>query len=103
MPVPKDERVQQRKEALQSANDVRKYRGQIKKDLKAGKLSIIDLVLEPPEKIQKMSLSTLLLATPRFGWSKVDYMMKYCRISPAKLVGDLTERQKAELVAMLRR
>ena len=45
----------------------------------------------------------LLLAVPKYGRVKVNKILAQCRISPSKTLGGLSERQRAELVALMRR
>ena len=42
----------QRMEALHRANEIRTRRAQLKRDLKGGRMSIHDLLLEPPEFVE---------------------------------------------------
>jgi len=91
-------------EALQRANDIRTKRAQTKRDLKAGQgRSIHDLLLEPPEWMETMKVFDLLIATPKYGRVKVNKVLVTCRISPSKTIGGLSQRQRTELVSMLRR
>ena len=59
----------QRMEALQRANEIRTKRATLKRDLKAGKVSIHDLLLEPGE-VEKMladiTTKDLAKAVPAF-------------------------------------
>lgn len=98
-----DRSVQQRMDALQNANVIRKYRADLKRDLKAGRLSVLDLVQDPPEEIESMKIFDLLVATPKTGNVKANKLLRTCRISPSKTVGGMSDRQRAEIVAMLRR
>ena len=93
----------QRMEALARANDVRSRRAQLKRDLKAGRQPIHELLLEPPEYLETAKVFDLLLAVPRYGRVKVSKILSQCKISPSKTVGGLSERQRAELVALMRR
>jgi hypothetical protein len=93
----------QRMEALQRANEIRTKRATLKRDLKAGKVSIHDLLLEPPEYVHSAKVFDLLLAVPKYGRVKVNKVLQVCRISPSKTIGGLSERQRAELISMLRR
>jgi hypothetical protein len=45
----------------------------------------------------------LLLAVPKYGRVKVNKILGTCKISPSKTVGGLSERQRRELVALMRR
>jgi hypothetical protein len=93
----------QRMEALQRANDIRSRRAQLKRDLKAGRQPIHELLLEPPDYLQTAKVFDLLLAVPKYGRVKVNKILSQCRISPSKTLGGLSERQRGELVALLRR
>ena len=93
----------QRREALERANKIRFYRAQLKRDIKAGKKSVHDLLLEPPEELDTMKVFDLILAMPKYGRTKVNKIFVFARVSPSKTVGGLSQRQRTELVSMLRR
>jgi len=93
----------QRHSALIRANEVRTYRAQLKVDVKQGRQTVHDLILNPPEIIETMKLFDLLLAVPSMGRVKVNKLLVSCRISPSKTIGGLSERQRTEVVSMLRR
>ena len=90
-------------DALERANRIRTARAQLKRDLKAGKVSIHKLLLEPPEYLETAKVFDMLLAVPKYGRVKANKVLVQCRISPSKTIGGLSERQRAELVGMLRR
>jgi hypothetical protein len=90
-------------EALQRANEIRTRRAQLKRDLKAGRHSIHDLLLEPPEYVETAKVFDMLMAVPKFGRVKAARFLNQCRISQSKTVGGLSERQRTELVGLLRR
>jgi len=79
----------QRMDALSRANQIRTRRAQLKRDLKAGRASIQDVF-------------DMMLAVPKYGRVKVNKVLQTCRISPSKTIGGLSERQRSELVALLR-
>jgi hypothetical protein len=95
--------LDQRMEALRRANEIRTARAQLKRDLKGGRRSIHDLLLEPPEYIETAKVFDMLLAVPKYGRVKVNKVLQLCRISPSKTIGGLSQRQRTELVSMLRR
>jgi hypothetical protein len=101
-PVPTRSR-DQRMRALELANEIRTQRAQLKRDLKAGKTSIDSLLLSPPEWLGSAKVFDIILAVPKYGRVKVNRVLNQCRISPSKTIGGLSERQRAELVALLRR
>jgi hypothetical protein len=92
----------QRMEALQRANDFRSRRAQLKRDLKAGRQPIHELLLDPPGYLENAKVFDVLLAVPKYGRVKVNKVLSRCRISPSKTVGGLSDRQRCELVGMLR-
>jgi hypothetical protein len=89
--------------ALEVANQIRTKRAQLKRDLKAGKVKIDALLLDPPEWLDSAKVFDIILAVPKYGRVKVNRILNQCRISPSKTIGGLSERQRAELVALLRR
>ena len=93
----------QRMDALQRANQIRTRRAQLKRDLKAGRVSIQDLLKNPPEYLETAKVFDMLLAVPKYGRVKVNKILVTCRISPSKTIGGLSERQRNELVSLLRR
>ena len=95
--------LDQRMDALQRANDIRVRRAQLKKDLKAGVVRIEDILGDPPEYVATAKIFDMLLAVPKFGRVKATRFLNLCRISQAKTVGGLSERQRAELIGLFDR
>ena len=90
-------------EALRRANEIRVRRAQLKKDLKAGSARIEEILDDPPEYVGTAKVIDILMAVPKFGRVKAARFLNQCRISQSKTVGGLSERQRAELVGLLRR
>src|SRR5512140_324841 len=59
--------LDQRMDALSRANEVRVLRAQLKRDLKAGRVSIGALLLDPPPYLETAKIFDMLLALPRDG------------------------------------
>ncbi len=93
----------QRMDALKRANAIRSRRAQLKRDLKGGRQSIQTLLFDPPDYVETAKVFDMLLAVPKYGRVKVNKILTQCRISPSKTIGGLSERQRTELVALLRR
>lgn len=103
-PVAAPERsLMQRLDALKRANDIRTRRAQLKRDLKAGRVSIHELLSRPPAYLETAKVFDMLLAVPKYGRVKANKVLNQCRISPSKTIGGLSERQRSELVTLLRR
>lgn len=100
--VPAPERsLAQRLEALQNANRIRSARSQLKRDVKAGRFKVAELVAAPPEFTDTMKIFDLLLAVPKVGRVKANKWLSRARVSPSKTLGGLSERQRLELVALI--
>src|ERR671937_2538658 len=92
--------LDQRMEALKRANDIRVKRAKLKKNLKDGRVSIEEILRDPPEYVSTAKVFDMLMAVPKFGRVKAARFLNQCRISQSKTVGGLSERQRAELVAL---
>lgn len=90
-------------EALQRANEIRVRRAQLKRDLKSGAVRLDEILDDPPDYVGTAKVFDMLLAVPKFGRVKATRFLNQCRISQSKTVGGLSDRQRAELVGLLRR
>ncbi len=93
----------QRESALARANVIRVKRAGLKRDLKSGERFLSDALARPAEWVLTAKLHDLLVCVPGIGGVKARKMLQQCRISASKTVGGLSERQRTELVALLRR
>jgi hypothetical protein len=89
--------MDQRMDALRRANEVRALRAQVRRDLKAGRVSIGALLLDPPPFLETAKVFDMLLALPRHGRVKATKILHSCRVSPSTTFGGLSERQRTEL------
>lgn len=101
--TPPDRSLVQRMEALRLANDIRTRRAQLKRDLKGGRAQVVNILLAPPAHVETMKVFDLLLAAPKCGRVKTNKVLAMAKVSPSKTVGGLTDRQRREIVAWLRR
>jgi hypothetical protein len=92
----------QRMDALDKANAVRVQRSHLKRDLKAGRVSIDTLILRPPAFLLTARIADFLLATPKWGRVKVTAAMKHCGAASSKTFAGLTDRQRMEMVRTIR-
>lgn len=89
-------------EALERANHIRTRRAQLKRDLRGGKVRIDQLLESPPDYLETAKVFDMLLAVPKYGRVKANKVLQQVRISPSKTIGGLSDRQRTELVALLR-
>ncbi|HEY2638114.1 MAG TPA: hypothetical protein VGI54_12030, partial [Solirubrobacteraceae bacterium] len=62
-------------DALQRANQIRTRRAQLKRDLKGGRVSIHELLLDPPDYVETAKVFDMLLAVPKYGRVKVNKIL----------------------------
>jgi len=93
----------QRQSALARANAIRVKRAGLKRDLKAGDRRLADILQRPAEWVLTAKVHDLLLCVPGVGAVKAAKMLQQCRVSGSKTVGGLSDRQRSELVALLRK
>jgi hypothetical protein len=101
-PVVPDRTLVQRMDALAAANAIRTRRAQFKRDLKAGRVSVMDVLLNPPEWAETMKVSELLLAVPKVGRVNANKVLAAARASHSKTLAGMTDRQRMEVAAGLR-
>jgi len=92
----------QRAEALKLANRVRVERSKLKRRLRTGEVQAWEVFADPPTDCLSMKAYDVLRALPKMGDYKAARMLAALRISPAKTVGGLSQRQRDLLVGLLR-
>lgn len=95
--------LDQRREALLRANEIRRRRSVLKRDLRAGRVDATSFLLDVPDWVETMKVFDLLLPIPRYGRVRVNKLLQQCQISPSKTIGGMSERQRCEIVERLRR
>ena len=93
----------QRQTALARANAIRVQRAALKRDLKGGDSLLADVLERPAEWVLTAKVHDLLLCVPGIGAVKAAKLLQQCRVSGSKTVGGLSDRQRSELVALLRK
>ncbi len=95
--------LNQRMDALARANLIRTERARLKRELKAGRYHDPHAAAKPPEYIETAKVFDMMLAVPKYGRVKVNKILAHCRVAPSKTIGGLSDRQRSELVSLLRR
>lgn len=99
MPLPElsDE---QRKQALEKAAEARRKRAELKQQLKAGKLTLKQILeTESDETIGKMRVAAVLEAMPGVGKVRAKKIMERLDISSSRRVRGLGGKQRDALLA----
>ena len=92
--------LDQRLDALHRANHIRVQRAQLKRALKSGDTTFDQVLVDPPDYVLTAKVYDMLLAVPRLGRVRAGRLLTQCRISQAKTIGGLSERQRGELVEL---
>lgn len=91
----------QRMEALKKGDAIRLRRANLKRDLKAGRVLVQDLLEEPPEYALRMKVIDIILNVPKFGPIKANHVLHMSQLSLNKTLGELTPRQRTMLIVRL--
>lgn len=91
----------QRMDALKRANDIRTARARLKRNLRRGRASVVQILADPPEYVLTAKVFDLITASPKYGRAKTSRLFNQARISPSKTVGGLSERQRTALISTL--
>jgi hypothetical protein len=88
--------------ALQLANDVRRGRAELKRQIAAGVVLVADVLVDPPPVAAGIAVSALLIS--QRGWGRVKSMrfLSSNDVSEARKLGELSQRQRELLAAELR-
>ena len=89
-------------EALALANEVRYARAKLKKRIAADPHVIFEVLDDPPACVQSAGVEEILRALPRFGPSRVKFLLLGAQVSSFMSMGGLTVRQRALLANCLR-
>ena len=82
---------------------IRVQRAGLKRDLKSGERLLADVLAKPADWVLTAKVHDLLLCVPGVGAVKAAKLLQQCRVSGSKTVGGLSDRQRSELVALLRK
>lgn len=94
--------IEQRMDALRRANEIRTTRAHWKIAVKRREIDPLDVLEEPPAEFETAKVIDVLLAMPKIGRVKANTLLRRAAVSPSKTLGGMTDRQRHELVSMLR-
>jgi len=90
-------------QALERAKEIRRARSELKRLIRAGRLSAIEVILDCPAEACRWPVAELLASQRNWGDARSRKFLSRNGISEAKGVGELTERQRRLLAEELRR
>ena len=91
----------QRLQALERANRVRGARSELKRRIKAGELTVAEVILSSRWEIGGMPIKEVLLSQRHWGESRSRGFLTRLGLREGKTVGSLTTRQRITLAAVL--
>src|SRR5213082_472106 len=91
--------LDQRLVALDHANAIRSHRARLKRDVRAGRAGLRDLLAD--RQCETMKLFDALLCLRQVGRVKANRTLRHLNISPSKTVGGLSDRQRKDLTEWL--
>ncbi len=93
---------EERSKALQKAQQIRSQRMEVRNQLKAGKLTLSDILANPENEVYaKMRVKYLLESLPQIGKITAQKIMTEIGIDEARRVQGLGNRQKTQLLERL--
>ena len=87
--------------ALERAQDIRIARANLKHDIKSGVRNAADVIVDPPECIDTMTIHDFLLAVPGVGLGKAGTLIGRSRMSATRRIGQMTANQRLVMAAMI--
>lgn len=89
--------IEQRRANLERAKEARRSRAELRRDLKAGRLTLTDALDDP--RAQRLHVQQLLTALPGVAQRRAGEIMCILNIVPSRRVHGLGPRQRERLVA----
>lgn len=93
IPMPTEE---QRRAALVLSAKTRAERAELKRDMKAGKVTLAEALDDP--RAQRIPIRQLLMSLPGIGSVKADLIMRVAGIAPSRRVKGVGIRQRQRLI-----
>jgi len=93
---------EERQAALNKALESRRKRAQLREDLKAGKLTLEEVLdMRDDEAIGRMRASALLESLPGIGATRAAKLMERAGIAPSRRVRGIGSKQREKLLELL--
>lgn len=94
---------EQKKKALEKAQEMRRARAELRNKLKKGDISFAEILEKDNPVVGRMRVSYLLRSLPRIGKVKAEKIMEEVGIDESRRVQGLGKRQKEALLERLAR
>jgi hypothetical protein len=87
--------------ALERANRVRLARAELKRRVASGDVTAAEVITSCPWEAESMTVFDLLVSQRRWGRTRARKFLNGLPLSERKILGDLTNRQRVTLAALL--
>ena len=88
-------------QALPRANELRRARARLKRDVGKGAVTVAEVILDSPWEARSMTIAELLTSQHRWGTARCNKFLSGVGISETKTVESMTERQRCLLARMV--
>lgn len=88
--------------ALEMANEVRSRRARLYESARRGQSDLRAVILRPEPWIERAPVERVLRAVPGVGRARAAEILRRTKVSPTRALGELTERQRRQIVEVLR-
>lgn len=91
----------QARRALERANEVRRVRARLKRQIAEREISVAEIIRDPPSEASGWPVVELLMSQRHWGTRKCQKLLAHIQINELKPIGKLTDRQRHSLVSQL--
>lgn len=96
-------RVLQREQALERANEIRVKRAVLKRAVKSGEIRVTGILEDPvPTWLRSEPIGRLVKYIPRFGDKRTQTLLARIPVGYWRTLGNLTKREKTALILALK-
>jgi len=87
--------------ALERANEVRRARARLKREIAEREINAAEIILNPPAEASSWPVVELLMSQRQWGMRKCQRLLVHSQIDERRTIGQLTDRQRSSLVTQL--
>jgi hypothetical protein len=93
--------LEQRRVALATANEVRLRRAELKRELRAGRVTIEALLMNPPAYVRNATIFEALTWLPHYGREKASRLLRRADIAAGTTFERLTPKRRQALIRQI--
>ena len=93
--------LEQRRQALDRANESRMARAELKRRIARSQLRASEVILDPPPEAETWAVYDVLIAQPRWGRERTAHLLRTLGVSESRTLRRLTVRERTVIARML--